>query len=83
MNIIQNCLAATKLISKGQHVKLNTYDRLSLSVHLVFCKYCKSFEKDMEYVKKELHQLNKEENHFLSSKFKKELNEIVLAELKK
>ena len=82
-NVIQNCLAATRLISKGQHQPLSTYDRISLNVHLMFCKYCKSFEKDLNYVKSELEKLDEQEQHFLDEKYKVELNKIVLSELNK
>jgi hypothetical protein len=54
MSALTNCLEATRLISKSQHQKLKLLDNLALNAHMVLCKYCKSFQKDLEYVKVKL-----------------------------
>ena len=83
MNVLFNCLAATRLISKSQHKKLGNYDRLSLNFHVTLCKYCKSFQRDLEYVKLQLQQIDQTEECFLNEDFKKELTLKILEELKK
>ncbi|MEO5911662.1 MAG: hypothetical protein ABIP95_12285 [Pelobium sp.] len=83
MSVLFNCLAATKLISKSQHQKLGTYDQLSLNAHLVLCKYCKSFQKDLDYVKMKLSEIDNEEVYLMNENYKKELTQKVLEELGK
>lgn len=83
MSVLFNCLEATRLISKSQHQKLGTYDQLSLSTHMVLCKYCKSFQKDLDYVKMKLSEIEDEEVYLMNENYKKELTKKVLKELRK
>lgn len=84
LKILYNCLAATRLVSKGQHKPLNIKDSLSLKFHLAFCKCCQSFQADLDFVKENLIDLDESgEKYFLKESYKKELQKIVLAEINK
>jgi hypothetical protein len=83
MNVLFNCLAATRLISKSQHQKLKLLDSMALNAHLVLCKYCKSFQKDLQYVKAKLSEIDQDEVYLMNENYKKELTQKVLEELKK
>lgn len=39
-----SCDEATKLIALKKYRKIRLIDRIRLSMHLIACKYCKSFE---------------------------------------
>jgi hypothetical protein len=83
MSALTNCLKATRLISKSQHQKLSVLDGLALNAHMAMCKYCKSFQKDLEYVKVKLSEIDQEEVYLMNENYKKELTQKVLEELKK
>jgi hypothetical protein len=83
MSALTNCLEATRLISKSQHQKLKLLDNLALNAHMVLCKYCKSFQKDLEYVKVKLSEIDQEEVYLMNENYKKELTQKVLKELEK
>lgn len=83
MSVLFNCLEATRLISKGQHQKLSTYQQLSLNFHLSMCKYCKSFQKDLDYVKDQLAQIDEEKVFHLNENFKTDLKKKILEEISK
>ncbi|MBU1371676.1 MAG: hypothetical protein KJ712_00375 [Bacteroidetes bacterium] len=83
MSALTNCLEATRLISKSQHQKLTLLDGLALNAHLVLCKYCKSFQKDLTYVKVKLSEIDQEEIYLMNESYKKELAKKVLEELEK
>lgn len=83
MSVLFNCREATKLISKSQHQKLSTYDQLSLNFHMSLCKYCKSFQKDLNYVKQRLTLIDEQEMYQLSENYKAELTKKILDELNK
>ncbi len=78
MNVLFNCLAATRLISKSQHQKLSTLDSVTLGVHVSMCKYCKSFQKDLDFVQVQLLKIEQEEGTMLNKTYKKELAQTVL-----
>nr|MBC7611350.1 hypothetical protein [Pseudopedobacter sp.] len=83
MSTLTNCLEATRLISKSQHQKLTLLDGIALNTHIVLCKYCKSFQKDLEYVKVKLSEIDQEEIYLMNENYKKELVQKVLEALEK
>lgn len=83
MSVLFNCLAATRLISKSQHQKLSALDNLALNTHMALCKYCKSFQKDLEYVKLKLSDIDDEQIYLMNENYKAELTKKVLDELNK
>lgn len=74
MSALFNCLAATRLISKAQHQKLNLMDKYALKTHIVLCKYCNSFKVDLDYIKIKLTDIDKHKTYTLSEDFKIALN---------
>lgn len=84
LKILYNCLAASRLVSKGQHKTLNVKDTLTLKLHLAFCKCCQSFQADLDFVKGTLLEIDeKGEKYFLNPNFKNQLQKIVLREINK
>lgn len=81
MKGLYNCLVATRLISKSQHVELNFSENLSIKVHVAICKYCKSFQRDIDLVKIELEKIDSLQPQYLNKSFKKKLSEKLLLKL--
>jgi hypothetical protein len=83
MSELFNCLEATRLISKGQHVKLSLADTTALNNHMVMCGCCQGFKKDLDFVKEKLSQINQGQNYNLDPLVKEDLTQKVLTELNK
>lgn len=47
------------------------------------CKYCKSFQKDLDYVKEQLTQIDEEKVFHLNESFKTDLKKKILEEIAK
>jgi hypothetical protein len=83
MSELFNCLEATRLISKGQHVELSLADTTVLNMHMAMCNCCQGFKKDLDFVKEKLSQINQGQNYNLDPLVKEDLNQKVLIELNK
>jgi len=83
MSILYNCLEATRLISKGQHVKLSLKDRLTLNMHIAMCNCCKSFQKDMNFLKEKISQMDDNQTHQLDPKVKENMSQKLIIALNK
>jgi hypothetical protein len=46
-----SCKDVTHLLSEGQDRKLALSERLSLEMHLVMCKGCSNFKKQMSFLR--------------------------------
>jgi hypothetical protein len=81
MSQLFNCLEATRLISKGQHVQLSLSETTLLNNHIVLCGCCQGFKKDLEFVKEKLSETN--QNYTLDPLVKEEISQKILSELEK
>ncbi len=77
------CDEATYLASKSRDNKLNFKERMNLRIHLLSCKYCLRYARDIrildEYFQK---HLEAGKHHHLNSSEKKRIKTRVLKELK-
>jgi hypothetical protein len=46
-----SCKEATHLLSEGQDRKLNLSERLQLDMHLVICKGCCNYRKQVDFLR--------------------------------
>ena len=81
MSELFNCLEATRLISKGQHVQLSLSETTLLNNHIVLCGCFQGFKKDLEFVKEKLSQNN--QNYTLDPLVKEDISQKILSELEK
>ena len=42
-----NCEQASRLLSEGQDVQLYWWERTALRLHLLYCRYCKRYQKQL------------------------------------
>lgn len=45
MKFLINCDEATAICDKHQYDEASVFDKIKLSFHLLFCKYCKTYSK--------------------------------------
>ena len=60
-HIIYNCKKATLLLIKKEHKKISFKERISLSYHLLFCKPCRQFGKQSQFINQSLQYLAEHE----------------------
>ncbi|OIR01352.1 hypothetical protein GALL_166400 [mine drainage metagenome] len=48
--LMLNCKEATFLVSKKEEGKLAFFEKMKLQVHLHFCKFCKMFEQQTNFI---------------------------------
>jgi hypothetical protein len=58
--IISSCEKSTFLISKREHEKLSNRELMSLKIHLLTCRACRSFRKQLRYLSNGLQNLKNE-----------------------
>lgn len=49
-----HCLDATRAISAGQERELALGERVSLQVHLAFCRQCRAFERQVAFLRESM-----------------------------
>lgn len=52
-----SCDKATYLISKGEEKKLSCKERYQLNVHLMGCKFCRRYKKEIQYIDQALDKI--------------------------
>jgi len=57
--IMISCYDATYLISKKQEEKLTLAEQMKLSLHLMYCKYCKRFAKQTKQITNSIKEMNR------------------------
>lgn len=76
------CDEATFLVSKSRDQKLSFKERINLRMHLLSCKICLRFARDIEkldnYLKSDAFQCT---HHNLNAKKKEEIKEIIIKEI--
>jgi hypothetical protein len=70
-SMFTSCERSTFLISKKQHETLSSSEKISLKIHLLTCKACRSFARQINYLSKGLDKLKKENAVFQLSKDEK------------
>lgn len=58
---MMNCKEATLLIIKKQEGKLSIGDKIKLRFHVMMCKFCKLFEKDVQLIDGHIHECIEED----------------------
>ncbi len=54
-----SCYESTYLISKKQEDSLSLAEKVQLSMHLMFCKYCNRFAKQTNMITKSIKDMNR------------------------
>ncbi|GET33109.1 hypothetical protein PbJCM13498_19720 [Prolixibacter bellariivorans] len=55
-----SCEDATGLISRKQHEKLTFKERVQLTIHLWSCKFCRRFERQLNYLNRVIGHLKQD-----------------------
>lgn len=80
-----SCEKATFLISKAEDEKLSCKEQYQLQVHLVGCKFCRRYRKEIHYIGKALDKVRHSTSILekLSPEKKQNLKETLEKEIKK
>ena len=80
-----NCQQATYLHEKKREGKLSVLDRIGLWVHLLYCKFCSAFFKQLDVLEKSVKNIpdNVSHAHGLSDLKKAEIQKVFNEHLKK
>lgn len=54
---MMNCNQATQLMSQAQDRPLNRRERLALKLHLMMCKGCSNYNRQLGFIRKAIRQL--------------------------
>ncbi len=58
LKLFHNCKEATLLISKREETELSFAENFFLRIHILYCKFCRSFSKQSRLLKQSLLSLN-------------------------
>lgn len=83
-----SCDKAAFLTSKAENGKLSLLDKIELKIHLVSCKYCQRYEKEIKLISQHIHNQNQhildgKNGYHLSGQHKAYLNQLISSELEK
>ncbi|WP_298860612.1 zf-HC2 domain-containing protein [uncultured Gimesia sp.] len=53
---MRTCKEVSKLISESLDRKLPLRQRIALKMHLVLCRFCRRFRKDLQYIRGHIRQ---------------------------
>ncbi|VAW70192.1 hypothetical protein MNBD_GAMMA09-2011 [hydrothermal vent metagenome] len=51
-----NCKKATQLMSRAQDQKLSTKQKLQLKLHILMCRACTNYNRQLSFIKKAMQQ---------------------------
>ncbi len=54
---MMNCKQATELMSQGQDRELSGRERLALRLHLLICKGCNNYNKQLAFIRQAMRKL--------------------------
>lgn len=77
-----SCDQSTYLISKKQDGKLNLKEKFQLWMHLMFCKFCRRYDKQIEIIDSTIKTVQLKTNKKLTAKEKEELHHKVMQQEK-
>jgi hypothetical protein len=61
MKVELNCKDVSRLISAGQDQTLPPSERARMRLHFVICKTCRSVDEQMQFLRRAMRQLGKDE----------------------
>ena len=77
MKFIISCDEATTICDKNQYGEASFSEKMKLSFHLMFCKFCKTYSKQNGFMSKIFAHFaqNCESEHHLTEEEKEEMNQ--------
>lgn len=75
-----SCDEATFLISKKQDAHLNWSEKLQLKMHLMFCKFCKRYDRQIGLIDRTIKTVQMKTKKRLSLKEKEKIHQRIMEE---
>lgn len=60
---MNTCKAITELISQGNEQKLTVFQLGAIRFHLLFCPYCRAFDKNTRQIRQLMHAFKQREEN--------------------
>lgn len=73
-----SCDESTNLISKKQDSRLNLLEKFQLWMHLMFCKFCRRYDKQIELIDRTIKTVQMRTNKKLSVQDKENIHRKVM-----